>query len=848
MKLSYNWLKDFVDLNDMTAHQVAEKLTMGAFEVEEVEKVGPDLRGPVVVGEIKEIYPHPNADKIRMTKTIVEAGGEALDIVCGAQNIEVGQKIPVALPGAVVLNRKTGEDLPIKASEIRGVKSNGMLCSPNELGITGGDSEGILILVDSKEKKYSIGENIVELLDLKPDWILHVEPRSNRGDALCVAGLAREVAAICDLELKKIMDTIDPRDLGDQFEDNKSFAVETEDTDDCEFFTLREIKNVDVKPSPQWLVRRLEDVGVRSVNNIVDITNYVMLETGQPLHAYDQAKLDGTLVARRAKPSEKLVLIDGKERAFTEEVLVIADQKKTLGVAGVMGGKDSEISDSTENICLEAAVFTPQRVRRASRLLGLSSDSSQRFERGVDIQTVEMASNRATYLINKYGSKEDSVKIGPMARAGKSEYQAKEITLRKSELKRLLDIALETNQIEKYLNSLAFVSVSKNEDSITVKVPSFRAQDVTREVDLVEEVARLYGYDNIPDTMPEKTIEPPEKDTLSSSIRNCLKGEGLSEAWISSLRGESEASSDSVRVLNPLSKDHQVLRQSLVPGLVQSAKYNIDHGNKSIWLFEVGRGYKVQSDSNGSGESDTGAQEYELVAGVISGSQIIQTSVGFTKGDQKINQSKMSEEVDFFRMKGIVENLLEYLKVSSDDVDFEKLENPPAYLHPYRCCAVKVSTWQKTDKSEKKNKKKGKKPEILAGWLGELHPRELNKLGLKQPVFTFELFIDQLAGAISTSPFVEPPQTPCIQRDLTVDLAMNVEQSDVIGIIKKSGGKNLEKVDLVSIFELSESVKSLSYRLIFQDKEETLQAQEIDKKLNKIRNTLTYQLEANFRA
>ena len=669
-----------------------------------------------------------------------------------------------------------------------------------------------------------------------------MEPRSNRGDALCVLGLAREVAALTGREFKRCVEI-----FSGEPEVQTDFKVKTENSGDCNFFTLRIIKDIKVAPSPNWLVRRLEAVGVRPVNNIVDITNYVMLETGQPLHAYDLDKISEELVARRAKPGESLVLIDGKEKELTDEVMVIADKNTASGVAGVMGGKDSEISDSTKNIALEAASFSSARVRRACRLLGLSSDSSQRFERGVDIESVESASNRACLLIKNLAGG-DSVKVGPMVKAGSSQYEPNQVKIRCSEVKRILDIDLSAKQIAEYLKALEFTIEKEDSESLEVLVPSFRAKDVVREIDLVEEVARLYGYNNIADAMPNRTIDPPLKTTFERRVKNLLQSQGMCEAWISSLRKEEEAEGDSVRVLNPLSKDHQVLRKTLLPGLIESAKYNIDHGNKDVWLFELGRGYKISQAKNGDDSKETGgtgAHEFPLVAGVISGSLVKQTSYGKvkTKADGStvnINESKMVESVDYFRVKGVVENLLEKLNIDPDDIAFESSEGAPSCLHPYRCCAVKFAS----DKS-----KKGKVQNYaLGGWLGELHPKVLHDMSIKQPLFVFELDLERVKEAIGQISSLEPVQTPSLARDLTADLDMNVDQVSVIKLIKNSAGKNLERVDLVSIFELSETKKSLSYRLIFQNKEETLTAEEVEKRLSKVRNTLTHQLSATFRA
>lgn len=855
MKLSYNWLSDYVDLTGISVEEVAEKLTMGAFEVEEITRVGPELTGPVVVGEIKEINQHPNADKIRMTKTVVKEGDPPQDIVCGAQNIEVGQRIPVALPGARVVNRKTFEPLEIKSSEIRGVKSEGMLCSPPELGITDGDSEGILIL---DPEKFSVGDNLIEKLDLRSDWILHVEPRSNRGDALCVIGLAREVAALLGKPLKDDIDLLPADEAGKDTDKSADLAVTIEDETGCNYFSTRILKNIKISESPAFIKRRLEALGLRSVNNIVDITNYVMLETGQPLHAYDLDKVNGELAVRRARAGEKLETIDAKVREMNEEILVIADDDAVLGVAGVMGGKDSEISDSTTRIALEAASFNPKVVRRSSRLLGLSSDSSHRFERGVDVTNVKKASDRATFLIEKFGgSEKEAVSCEEFLTAGDASYEPRIIELRPGQTKRLLGVEIPQSDCKRYLESLGFEETdASGAENLAFKIPSFRATDVLREVDLIEEICRLYGYDRIEDAMPSRTVAPPTYCRLETQVRKILSGEGLSEAWISSLRPENETvrsggkeSEDQVHVLNPLSKDHQVLRQSLVPGLLDALKYNSDHGNKDCWLFEIGRSYHLSdpASKNGNGassdRSDTGAEEKRLVAAVICGSLLNQFNIGGTREEKTFNHAQMTESIDFYRIKGLLENLLENLNIDESMVEFKKDDSLPSFLHPHRSCSVALSQGNKKDKKKSKNQ-----AGETFGWLAEIHPRDAHKLGFKEAVYAFEINLDLLRKYRAERDFSEPAQTPSIARDLTADLEITVQQSDVMKAIKNAAGKKLERVDLVSVFDLSETKRSLSYRLIFQDKEETLTNEEVEKRLNKIRNSLTHQLSATFRA
>lgn len=877
MKLSYSWLCDYVDLSGFTPQEVADKLTMGAFEVEEISTTGPNIVGPVVSGEILDIKVHPNADKIRLTKVRLAEGADPVEIVCGAQNIEVGQRIPVALPGAVVLNRKTGDKLEIKASEIRGVHSNGMLCSPPELGITDGDSEGIYILSKPGEKGFPLGVDMIEHLSLKPEYVFHVGSRSNRGDAMSVVGLAREVAALMGRELKMpdwgLKDDQQEKIYQDEQGKDAGFTTRIESTEDCPYFSIRLIENVKVGPSPSWLARRLESLGLRTVNNVVDITNYVMLELGQPLHAYDLAKVKGqTIAVRRAQSGEKLTSLDGKERDLSAEVLVITDAQEVVGLAGIMGGKDSEISDTTTTIALEAAAFAPARVRRGSRLMGLSSDSSLRFERGVDVESVKNASDRATFLIAKYCG--ENAKVKAFFQSGSAKTEPVKVSMRMSQVKRLLDVDLKPAECVKYLESLGFSADPQDvkPDQITVSVPSFRRQDVTREIDLIEEVCRLFGYDNLPEAMPKSAACPERSDRLIKDLRSGLSAQGLSEAWLGSLTGDEEQvlvhnanngaehakdngsstnktesqnkNHSQIRVLNPLSKDHQVLRQSLIPGLVDAVKFNQDRGVKDVWLFETGRSYEKVTDKS-QDKWNTGVQERHLVGGIISGSLAKTVTKSQKLKEKVVSKPALTETVDFYRMKGVVENLLETAGIPVKRLRFYKTTTNASFMHPYRVCQVAVAP---ADKFPCDIEGKLEDKVVRLGFFGELNPRYLAEHDMRDSVYVFELDIEQISKNRVAKTFKEPAQTPAVTRDLTIDLAESVTQSAVISVIDASAGSALTEVELVSTFPLDEGVQSLSYRLTFQDREKTLTTEELDKALTKIRESLASRLKAKFRA
>lgn len=817
MRLSFNWLSDFVDLSGLTPQDVADRLTMSAFEVEEIRQVGSEIVGPVVAGEIVEINPHPNADKIRLTRVKVSQDGEPVDIVCGADNIIVGQRVPVALPGACVINRHDGSPLPIKETKIRGAVSRGMLCSAPELGITGKESEGILMLSGIP----ALGTDIKALLELKPDWILHVEPRSNRPDALSVLGLAREVAALFGRPLRE-----PDWQLPSEDKTSMEVRVESEDPDDCPFFTIRVLEGLRIEPAPLKIVRRLEAIGVRPVNNVVDITNYVLHEMGQPLHAYDLAHVRGPfLKVRRARLGERLVTIDGRERELTEEVLAIADAGGVVGVAGVMGGKTSEVTAETTFVALEAASFASAQVRRGSRLLGLSSDSSLRFERGVDLAAVRRASDRASFLILR----SCGGYLGKLSFAGSDKIRPVSVSLRLKELTRLLEVRLDGQQVADLVSPLGFQATAVTPEAVEVSVPSYRQKDVTREIDLVEEVCRLWGYDRIPTSMPRSTAAPAPLEPTEQKVREALAALGLSETWISSLVGLQDLAESpdgqsgqgsSVRVLNPLSEDHQVLRQSLVPGLIRAVAYNQDRGRRDVWLFEIGRVYRRRGQST---VKEPGAVEERRVAGVICGDKARSIWQEGPAGGSKQDQAQ-----GFFRAKGVVEALLERLNYRLDNTEFRRAEQAPAWLHPGRSACVSTAS-------------------VSLGWLGELHPAVADAAGLRDVVHLFELDLEALQAHAAAPQFQEIFSTPAVTRDLTADVPEAVEQGEAARVIRAAAGLYLTSLEMVGIYRLKEGVKSLTYRLTFQHPEHTLTNEEVEEHLQSVREVLTAELSASFR-
>jgi phenylalanyl-tRNA synthetase beta chain len=873
MKLPFSWLSEFVDLSGLSAQAVADRLTMGAFEVEEVKSVGPDLVGPIVVGEIQEISAHPNADKIRLTKIVIDEQAAPLEIVCGAQNIEVGQRIPVALPGSRVLNRHDGSELPIRVTKIRGVQSNGMLCSPPELGIVNGAGDGILIL--PKTASFKLGADAKELLALYKDEVLHVAPRSNRGDALSIFGLAREVAALFRRPLKQQSWNADFPDS-----DLNPFTVTIEDEHDCELFTVRYLYDLQVRESEPLIKRRLEIMGLRPVNNIVDITNYVMLEYGQPLHAYDANHVRGNQFAvRRAKNQEILKTIDGKDRALSSELLIIADAVGSIGVAGVMGGIESEVTNATVAVALEAAKFNSARVRRASRLLGLSSEASLRFERSIDLNAVKIASDRAAFLMLQHCSAEKQAKAGAFSSKGKFSLAPKEVTLRTNQIERILGITISAEQIADFLKPLGFdliapINPESNPSRLTFAVPSFRQADVTREVDLVEEVGRMFGYDQIPDSMPTSTIAASSADPLINQIRTALWAQGLSEAYVSSLVPKESSAEGSVarislcqdettlvRVLNPLSKEHQVLRQSLLPGLLRALSNNQDHGYKEVWLFEIGRVY-FKSTSTPAGEPLSPekfpglgrlVEERRTVAAVLNGGNSLsqwlehhsQAPTNSTAKNTVKSAHCSNNSVDFFLTKGIVENLLSTIDIDVEKIAFLRPQLAHLLFHPAKSAAV---IWQASPQEELRETPETEVSTVKLGTIGQIHPAQAKLFNVDELTCLFEINIDALAAYRRSEQPLSFSLAPAVTRDLTVDLNAEIDQAAVFSTIKRASGALFKALELISIYHLEDEMRSLSYRITFQHPEQTLRSEVVDAQIEQIRQALASRLTASFRS
>ncbi len=816
MKLSLTWLNNFLSLDGISPVELAQKLTMNSFEVEEIIEVGADLKGPLVIGQILDIQKHPNADKLSVTKVTTDGKNE-LQIVCGAKNIEVGQKVPVSLVGAEVVNRQDGSKLVIKKAKIRDIESSGMLCSPGELGINSENESGILILPENAP----VGKEIVDYLSLQKDIVLEVAARSNRGDALSVYGLSKEVSALTGRDLKEIS-FIEPKS------DKTIVQVvpKIENTEDTFIFYTAVLENIKVKESPNWLKKLLQSAGIRSINNIVDITNYINFSFGQPMHAYDKEKLTGkTLISRISKKDEKILTLDGKLRNLKEGVLVIADEKEPVAIAGIMGGKDSEVTESTKSIVFESAVFSPLKVRRGSRSVGLTSEASRRFERGVDSNFTLKSLLKAIELTNELAKDNISdIKIGPISKAGQEITKSLKIKVETKEIKRVLGINLEAKKVAEIISPLGFKSEAITDKSLEVTVPSHRMGDVSRSIDVIEEVARLYGYDNIEPLPPPSSLSAGKISDCLDKVKNYFISSGFSESYISSLIGEEFTAIEefkyddriSVKMLNPLSKEHSILRQTLIPGLIQALKLNQNYGVKNIKLFELGKSYFIDNSKTPT-EKETSVNEVQNVSGVL-----------FGKDESWLDQNKLSYESIFFQLKGIIDGFF-----ISNNLTIEYKESNNKLLHP--TLSLKITLNHKNTTHD-------------LGFFGCIHPGLESKLDASGPIAVFEINLSVVLELLDKNiVFKKISSMPVVERDLTADISKDYKSNEITKSILSKCSNFVTDVYLINVFELNQNTRSLTYRFKMQDLEQTLTSKQTDDEIKKIKDHISTCFNASFR-
>jgi phenylalanyl-tRNA synthetase beta chain len=829
MKVTLNWLKQYVDFN-WSPEELTERLTMLGLEVEGVQKIAAAFDG-IVVAQVVTRDKHPNADKLSVCR-VNDGTGERV-IVCGAQNHKAGDKVPLILPGAT-LPPKAGDKEPftIKVGKIRGVESHGMMCSHEELGldpeaIGHKKEDGLFILREDAR----VGQPFAEYLGRSgSDVVYDLEVTPNRPDLNSVIGIAREIAAVTGnpLRIPDCSGAVSaPTAVTDRrYNTSELVTVRIEDAELCPRYTARVIKGVKIGPSPEWLRGTLEKVGIRSISNVVDVTNYVMLEIGQPLHAFDYHLIakgaDGkpTIVVRRAAAGEKFKTLDNQERALTNEMLLIADEQKGIALAGVMGGANTEINNSTVDVLIESAYFAPVNIRRTSKLLGLRSESSYRFERGADVGICDWASQRAAQLILETAG-------GQLAEGVVDVYpkpaEPKLLSLRFSKTKELLGIEIPAEQQKKSLQSLGLEWAAEvaytdaRPDVASFRVPTWRV-DMKREVDLIEEVGRLYGIEKIPSTPPRGALGTNAFDAVYDQIgeaRRILTGLGLNEAQGQTLISKTEVrttnEAEIVALANPLSSDMDVLRPSLLPGLIHSLRHNLTRKNNDVALFEIGR---VFTNVNGQ------TKENRNIAIAITG----QRALPFWSGGER------DAKFDAYDLKGLIEEFIEQFGLRG--VMFGKRAESTALF--LESAAVTLG---------------GKLP---LGELGQLLPALAKKYDLRDAVFLAEFNLDLLLSKRNPAKsFKALPQFPSSRRDVAMLVPEAVTHDAVLQAVKQAKAANLESVELFDVFRgksVPDGQKSLAYAFTYRAADKTLTDADVNSAHEKITAALKTQLQAELRA
>ncbi|NIA14898.1 MAG: phenylalanine--tRNA ligase subunit beta [Nitrospiraceae bacterium] len=785
MRVSLNWLKEYVDI-PVGVDELADTLTMLGLEIEAIERPGHDIT-QVYVGQIQSIEPHPDADKLVVCHTDI-GREEPLQIVCGAKNMKEGDKVPTAIVGATLAG-----SFEIGRRKMRGVESEGMMCSACELGL-GDDHTGLMIL----DPELEVGTDCIPLFGFN-DVVFELEVTPNRGDWACMIGVARELAAVFGTQVR--IPEIAIEETQPKASDLSSVTIENADL--CPRYIGRVLNDVKIGPSPLWLCKCLIAAGQRPINNVVDITNYVLMETGHPLHAFDYDRLkENRIVVRNPKAGEKIATIDGEEHVLDPEMCIIADAESPVAVAGVMGGGQSEVGDSTARVFLESAYFKPTSIRRTARTLGMQTEASTRFQRGADPEMAVYALNRAAMLMQQLAG-------ATVAEGMLDEYPAplpqNEVTLRYSRCDQLLGTIVSPETQRNILLGLGFKEIESTTEQCTVRTPTWR-HDVAREADLIEEVARLYGYDKINATLatvtPDETVFAPQEPVVRA-LRERLAGYGLTEFfnWTFSCPedvkqcGLEEAYLNMVTLDNPLSEKQATMRSSLMPTLLANAARNIRHGATDVAAFEVGPVYVPVPDRDLPDEP-------LHVAIVLSG-----------RASQK-HWSRDEQALDFFDLKGYCETILVQFGVTGtfDEADF--------------------GTFQTGQSAIVRSKKR------ILGRLGAVKHAILSTYGVSQPVYMLELDLSTLLGRKPEPAQFQPiPPFPPSRRDMAVVVESSTKAGELRNAALNAGGKLLKSVEIFDIYsgkQVPDGMKSVALNLVFQSDERTLTDKDTQKSWDKV--------------
>ena len=799
MKASIEWLKEYSDI-DVDSVKLGDILTMTGSKVETVEQKGNDIKN-VVVGKILEIKKHEDSDHLVVTQ--VDLGNEKVQIVTVANNIKEGDIVPIA---------KDGSELPggvkIKKGLLRGVESCGMMCSVGELGLDisnyPGQIENGIMILDKKLEK-DLGKDIVEVLNLKED-IIEFEITPNRPDCLSIEGLGREVSASLGKEFKNPRKNIDEK-IVENKEEIEGLKVDIEAPDLCYRYIARMVKNVKIGPSPEWLTRRLNACGMRSINNIVDITNYVMLEMGQPMHAFDINSIEGKhITVRRAKNGEKITTLDKQERILDENDLVIADTKKPVAIAGVMGGLNSEIEKDTQTVVFESAVFYGGGVRKTAKKVGLRTESSARYEKGLSSENAIRAVNRAVELVELIGAGQEvegKIDVYP------TKQKINKIKLDVEKINNLLGTNIEKEEMIKILEKLDI----KVENNMAI-APYFR-MDLEFVADIAEEIVRFYGYDKLETTLikADTTLGIRNKEQkIEKTIKDMLVNNGLSEIYTYGFVSEQDLEKSniskeliekSITIINPLSDEYKLMRPTTIPSMMQILATNANKKNQNVKLFDISRNYRNLNNEVENGEVPE--QENILTLGMY------------------------GDDVDFYTLKGLIENVLEAVSVNRYDIIKETKNGS---YHPGRCANITV----------------GK--DIIAT-IGEVHPAVLENYGIEKRVYLAEVNVTKIVKySRQNKKYVEVPKFPAVERDIAVIVDEKVEVGQIEKIITKKSKKLLESATLFDIYrneKIGNNKKSVAYSLIFRDKKKTLSDEEINTTMENIISELEKVLGAELR-
>ena len=785
MRILTSWLKEFVHFT-VPVETLAEDLTMTGLEVEEMEPAYKGL-APVVVCSVEEIVSHPQASHLRVCT--VTTGEQKFDVVCGAPNVEKGQLAALARPGTVL-----SDSMTVESSDIYGIHSDGMLCSEAELGI-GEDKTGILILEFAPGCEP--GRSLVDVLGLS-DWVLDIAVTPNRPDCLSVLGVAREVSAIYGISLTTSQLPSFP--VSQSLKHQIPISIEAPDL--CGRYTAAVMEGIEIGPSPHWMAMRLQASGIRPINNVVDVTNYVLIERGQPLHAFDLDMLTGPAIkVRTARPGEKIKTIDGKDREIQPDMLVIADAERPVAVAGVMGGAETEVNDNTKRILLESAWFTPIQVRRTSRALKTITESSYRFERGVDPEGVIRALYRTVELIGKIIG---GYLVGDIKDVYPRPYKPRYLSLRPKRANKLLGAGLEPGQMAQFLERIGVKLSHVDDEKVKGMMPTYRL-DLKEEVDLVEEIARLHGFPNIPTQIPQagiatEALEPSQG--LVGRIKDILSSQGMTEVISYSFMSPEEVGilgldkndqrTNMVRIQNPLSDDQSVMRTSLIPSLMRIVARNQAQRNMDLGLFEIGTVFYARE----TGELPF--EEQRIVA--------LCTGTRYPK-----LWSWPREQVDLFDLKGVLEGLLQVLGVSDWKAMPEKPEGP--FYLPGTSASIVLGG------------------NSVLGSFGQINPNVLEFWDINGPVFVFELSFDALKTAMSQQPKFTPlARYPAVERDIAVIVPDRLYAQDLLEYISGQSPDFLEEVQIFDVYRgkpVPEGSKSIGMRFTYRALDHTLSDHEV---------------------